>query len=473
MPLVAGTDRAGDAAGGVRDRRALVPSAGALVAAGIVLGIEFANPTQYVGPRAEATFETVVTLLVGLTTVLLAARFAHTRSLRDLLLFAAALSLGLTYLCGCVLPLPLGSDSEAWLTDFMVCSGVATAALFAGVARPGAGKVLDRVRRPLLIAGVCVALGVAVDAVGAALLADSVSSVSGRRGTDVQPMIHHPVLALLIVVGAALFLVPAIALLRTRRGQAEHMLLPAALILLSAAQLGHLAMPVAAQSDVIVSDGLRLIAVVLLLAIAVTEAARTRAATAAAAAVEERRRLARDLHDGLAQDLAFIAAHEARIAEALGRDHPVVRAAQRALTLSRGAISELSDAPGASVEHALEAVAAELSERFGVEVLVDVRLDPEPAARVREHLSRITREAITNAARHGEAGTVLVTVTGNDDALRLRIRDDGWGLSRTNGRNPTGGFGLVSISERAAAIGGSLDVQQIGDRGTLLQVSVP
>ena len=179
------------------------------------------------------------------------------------------------------------------------------------------------------------------------------------------------------------------------------------------------------------------------------------------------------MHDGLAQDLAFIAAHEARIAEALGQEHPVVRAAKRALSLSRGTISELSDAPGASVEQALEAVADELAQRFGVDIVVDARFAPEPTAQVREHLSRITREAITNAARHGQASSVLVTLTGDGDALTLRIRDDGRGISGTKGTNTTGGFGLVSIGERADALGGSLHIRPMTDRGTLLEVSVP
>ncbi len=280
-------------------------------------------------------------------------------------------------------------------------------------------------------------------------------------------------LALLTILGAALFLETAISLLRRRRAPAEHVLLPAALVFLAAPQLGHLSLPVVAPNDVILSDGLRLVAVVLLLAIAVTEAVRAHAATATVAAVEERRRLARDLHDGLAQDLAFIAAHEARIAEALGQEHPVVRAAKRALTLSRGTISELSDAPGASVDQALEAVADELRQRFGVDIVVDVRLTPEPTAQVRQHLSRIAREAITNAARHGGARSVLVTLTGDRDTLTLRIRDDGCGISQTQGININGGFGLISIGERADALGGSLRIRPMTDRGTLLEVSVP
>ena len=65
--------------------------------------------------------------------------------------------------------------------------------------------------------------------------------------------------------------------------------------------------------------------------------------------MQERRRIARDLHDGLAQDLAFIAAHGDQIAREAGEEHPLAIAARRALALSRGAIADLSasDAPSA------------------------------------------------------------------------------------------------------------------------------
>ena len=473
MPPKAGADHTPQPGSGSRDRKGLILAVAALVAAAVVLGAEFTKPTLYTAPRLEATFETVVTLLALLTAVLLAVRFIESRSVRDLSLFAGALSLGLTYVCVSVLPMAVGSVSKAWLTDFTVCCGVVTAALLVGVARPAAGNTVEGLKRPLVVASTCVGLGVAIEAFGAVLLANPRSPLSQRSGDDVQLIIHHPVLALLTILGAALFLEPAISLLRRRRAPAEYVLLPAALVLLATAQLGRLALPVMAPRDVILSDGLRLVAVVLLLTIAVTEAVAAYAATATTAASEERRRLARDLHDGLAQDLAFIAAHEARIAEALGQEHPVVRAAKRALTLSRGTISELSDAPGASVDQALEAVAGELSQRFGVDIVVDVRLTREPTAQVRQHLSRIVREAITNAARHGGARNVLVTLAGDHDTLTLRVRDDGCGISHSPGTNVNGGFGLISISERADALGGSLRIRPMTDRGTLLEVSVP
>ena len=111
---------------------------------------------------------------------------------------------------------------------------------------------------------------------------------------------------------------------------------------------------------------LRTLAFALILAGGVSASARCTPGRPKATALAERRRVARDLHDGIAQDLAFIAAHGPRFVEELGDDHPVVIAARRALAISRSTISELSDPTGATAHESLEAVAQELGERFGI-----------------------------------------------------------------------------------------------------------
>lgn len=93
-------------------------------------------------------------------------------------------------------------------------------------------------------------------------------------------------------------------------------------------------------------EALSVTAFVLILVGAVIVERRVRARLVRSAVLAERRRVARDLHDGIAQDLAFIAAHEAQIANLIGAEHPLVASAQRALATSRTAISDLSDAAG-------------------------------------------------------------------------------------------------------------------------------
>jgi signal transduction histidine kinase len=219
-------------------------------------------------------------------------------------------------------------------------------------------------------------------------------------------------------------------------------------------------------------EGIRVIAFGLLLAAAATSERRVRARQARSAALAERRRVARDLHDGLAQDLAFIAAHGLRIAEAMGEEHPVVVAARRALAISRNTISELSDPSGATAHESLEAVAQELRDRFDIAIAVDVDLDADLPPHAREHVTRITREAIVNAVRHGGARNVTVSLRNRSTGVALRVVDDGCGVG-VEGEAAPEGFGLSSMRERAAALGGRLSIRQARRGGTELEVVLP
>jgi signal transduction histidine kinase len=189
------------------------------------------------------------------------------------------------------------------------------------------------------------------------------------------------------------------------------------------------------------------------------------------ATVRERTRIARDLHDGLAQDLAFIAAHGDRLAVEMGAEHPLAVAARRALAVSRGAIAELSAPEASSAGEALRLVADELSTRF--EIQVDVNADPRAAVASsdREDIVRIAREAIVNAARHGRARNVAVSLAGEEDQLVLRVRDDGVGIGSAPPSG--GGFGFQSMRERTTTLGGRLSARAPMDGGTELELVMP
>lgn len=219
-------------------------------------------------------------------------------------------------------------------------------------------------------------------------------------------------------------------------------------------------------------EGLRLRAAVLILAAAVRQQIQMGTERANTAAIAERRRVARDLHDGLAQDLAFIAAHGARMAGDLGAEHPLAIAARRALAISRDTIAELSDSASATAEEALEAVAHELRQRFEIAITIDCRLGTEPAPNARDHLARIAREAIANAARHGGAENVTVSLRRIGARTVLRVCDDGRGIERA-ARAAGEGFGLRSMRERAATLGGYLNHRQRDSGGTELKVVLP
>ena len=250
-------------------------------------------------------------------------------------------------------------------------------------------------------------------------------------------------------------------------------LITCGLLLLVATRLYYFALPSTSPQWVSPREGLRLVAVALLAASAVSQELQLRARAARAAALAERRRVAQDLHDGIAQDLAFIAAHGAQMAGQLGDEHPLTVAARRALAVSRGTISELSDMSATNADEALEAVALELRGRFGIAITVYAHPDVRIPSEATEHVTRIAREAIANAARHGQADNVVVSLRPATEGMSLSVRDDGQGIPCSPAGETPEGFGLRSMRERAAALGGCLTVRPRRSGGTELEVLLP
>jgi signal transduction histidine kinase len=218
-------------------------------------------------------------------------------------------------------------------------------------------------------------------------------------------------------------------------------------------------------------DCLRAGGFALLLLVALEVGTRHRRAEIDAVVTRERRRLAADLHDGMAQDLALIAAHEPRLTQDLGAEHPVAVAARQALATARGAIVDLSASAEPTTTDALQAVAGELSRRHGVRVDVDAA--PENlVGDHREAVVRIAREAIVNAVRHGGAANVRVRLRTDGDQLLLRIDDDGRGLPQPIVVGTRSGYGLREMRNWAERIGGQLTTQPGVDGGTAVKVSV-
>jgi signal transduction histidine kinase len=211
---------------------------------------------------------------------------------------------------------------------------------------------------------------------------------------------------------------------------------------------------------------LRILAFALFFAAALRQEAAIRRAIGNAAAAAERRRIARDLHDGLAQDLAFIAAHSERLAREFGADHPLAIAATRALAASRGQIVDLEAAHASSTEAALREVAGELAARFGVNVTVTVDggVDTERSEDERTELVRIAREAIANAVRHGGARNVTVRLGSRRSDLLLRVSDDGCGFGRSAQETAGTGLGMRTMRDRARRLGAQVRAGR-GERG--------
>jgi len=184
----------------------------------------------------------------------------------------------------------------------------------------------------------------------------------------------------------------------------------------------------------------------------------------------ERRRIARDLHDGLAQELAFISmqAHRLAVAQQDDRARDIAEAAARAVEESRQVIAELARSADEPFETQLEEVTRRLAARGGATLHADVDAGVSVNPEHRGDLLRIAGEAVNNGVRHGRATHIELGLR-EDDGVRLTVADNGVGFASDVSRR---GFGLISMRERAEAIGGELRVRSEPGGGAHIEVSV-
>jgi two-component system NarL family sensor kinase len=190
---------------------------------------------------------------------------------------------------------------------------------------------------------------------------------------------------------------------------------------------------------------------------------------------EERRRLRRDLHDGLGPSLAAIAMQLAAAGTLTGKPealHELLAALEeqtrQALADIRRLVYDLR--PPALDDLGLVSALREQGRRFAnlsVTIDADERFDDLPAA-LEVAIYRIANEAITNAARHGNATSCEVRLS-YDDALELEVRDDGDGLPEL----VRAGIGMSSMRERATELGGTCTIANAEGGGTIVHARLP
>jgi signal transduction histidine kinase len=196
---------------------------------------------------------------------------------------------------------------------------------------------------------------------------------------------------------------------------------------------------------------------------------------------EERTRIARELHDDLGQSLTALKM------DMVGLLHATPERAD--LTPTRERILRTLDATVTSVQRisselrpsvlddlglvaAIEADARLFEQRSGIECEVSVTGDPPTDRDSVTTIYRIVQEALTNVARHSNSTRTEVRLRNRDDEFLLEIRDDGRGVTDEEIRDPLS-LGLIGIRERADLIGGSVQIEGIAGRGTIVSVRVP
>ncbi len=186
---------------------------------------------------------------------------------------------------------------------------------------------------------------------------------------------------------------------------------------------------------------------------------------------DERAQLARELHDGLAQDLAVL---RLRLSGELDGtyEHGL---ADRALAEARYAITILRGQTAAPADffEALRRQSEDLADRFDCPVIVeqeDQISGISGAAQVA--LLRICREAVANAGKHGKPSRIVLTVRQVPDAVEVEIADDGTGFD-TLAPIRAGAYGLKGMAERASLLGGEFNVRSQPGDGTTVTVRLP
>src|SRR5262249_1924225 len=191
-----------------------------------------------------------------------------------------------------------------------------------------------------------------------------------------------------------------------------------------------------------------------------------------AAVIAERNRMARELHDSLAQGFAGISLHLQSAARNIGRSPDAAlgnveqarKIARESLAEARRSVHDLRaghDAPN------LAAMLQELTEQLSstsVQVELDAPPLPELSADLTRNLFRIAQESVTNALKHAAATRISISLSVVDNQVLLKVRDNGRGFACDEARS--GGYGLVGMRERAGQIRGQLEITSEAGHGT-------
>lgn len=194
---------------------------------------------------------------------------------------------------------------------------------------------------------------------------------------------------------------------------------------------------------------------------------------------DERRRIARELHDGISQEIlvaqielrklgylpqeewpAAVDAVSGRLRDVIAHISAIARA------LRPAALDELG------LVAALEALCATMQKAFGVPIEVEAE-DPGPLGADREiALYRICQEAVSNACKYSGADAVEVALAVRDGILTLRVADDGAGFDPARPQAKGSGLGLGGMRERAGLVGGDLAIESVPGSGCTVTLSM-
>ena len=417
----------------------------------------------YALPEARLALDTTVAVCATIVAILAAVRFLVEGRALDVLLAASFVATGLGTLAFGVAPV-LGGGSLGARDTWMVLAAQLVAALLIAVA-PFVNRRVGSRSEVLAAAGVATAGAL----VGCWLVVRAgdptrLTSLDGNRTFPLTAA--FAVLALLGVVAVVGF-----GLRYRRYGRDLDSWLTLALTLTLFAELHYVLSPVLSNRYVLQGDVLRLMSYgVLLVGVwrAISEAEFGRAVA------DERARVAREIHDGLAQYLFALSTQVSMLESGAPLDELLPRmkvAAVSAQQEARFAVLALSTASGTAP---FDAGLRRYVEFLTSDGQLDVELEIDPAVVLAPdeqiEIFRIVQESLANVRRHAGARRALVTIGRRAGRRVVRVEDDGRGFE---GDAPSGaGQGLQNIRRRASAIEGGFRLHTAPGRGTALEVTL-
>ena len=248
--------------------------------------------------------------------------------------------------------------------------------------------------------------------------------------------------------------------------------LTAALTLAALAQLHRVAVPAPAVAVFTWTHVLQLAALGALVRGCLAEVGSYQARIAELAVHDERRRMARDLHDGLAQEVAFIASQTKYLAGRTRDDRMtlIAASAERALDDSRFLVGTLTRAAALPLSASIAMQAEEFARRWGLAIELSLE-DADVAPDNRQAILRILGEALSNAARYADASTIRIALGTVGGGMLLSVRDDGRGFDPEQVEGA--GFGIRSMRERAQLLGAELRLESKPGQGTQVELALP
>ncbi len=196
----------------------------------------------------------------------------------------------------------------------------------------------------------------------------------------------------------------------------------------------------------------------------------------------ERQRMARELHDTLAQGLAGLVLQLEAADSHLsgGRPDRAQTIIQQAMTRARAALAEsrraIDGLRGRQPDDLTEAIPGEV-EHFisstGVPCALNMSLPESLPEKVRDFAFRTVAEGLTNIARHARAHQARVSIRSSADALEIEIGDDGIGFDIARDAERMGHYGLTGLRERARQAGGTLEIESGAGKGSTLKARIP